>query len=132
MAARVPSDEAVIDAIRRICSALPEVEERPSHGAPTFFVRGKKSFVTAWLKGHHDHTFPHLWTAAPQGAQEELVEREPERFFRPPYVGHRGWLGVRLDRDLDTDELTAICREAYRTVAPKTLVARLDDETTAG
>jgi hypothetical protein len=126
VAAQAPSGDAVIDVIRAICSALPEVEERPSHGAPTFFVRGKKSFVTAWIDGHHDHTFPHLWTAAPPGAQEELVEREPDRFFRPPYVGHRGWLGVRLDRDIDPDELAAICREAYRTVAPKTLVARLD------
>ena len=119
-------ETGVTEVIRRACTALPDVEERPSHGAPTFFVRGKKSFVTVWAGGHHDDDFPHLWCAAPPGVQEEMVEREPERFFRPPYVGHRGWLGVRLDRDLDEAELTAICGDAYRAVAPASLVSRLD------
>ena len=91
-------------------------------------MRGKKSFVTLWADGHHDDEFPHLWCAAPPGVQEELIEREPDRFFRPPYVGHRGWLGVRLDEEIDEAELTEICREAYRTIAPKTLVARLDGQ----
>ncbi len=100
--------------------------ERPSHSAPTWFVRDKKSFVMLWAAGHHDHDFPHLWCAAPPGAQEELVDAEPARFFRPPYVGHRGWLGVRLDREVDWAEVAEICRDAYRVVAPKTLVARLD------
>jgi hypothetical protein len=125
---RAPDPHAVTEVIRQICSALPEVEERPSHGAPTFFVRGKKSFLTVWSDGHHGDRFAHFWCAAPPGAQEELVEREPDRFFRPPYVGHRGWLGVRLDEDIDEVELTEICREAYRTIAPKTLVARLDGQ----
>lgn len=117
---------SAVEVVRRVCLAFPEVEERPSHGTPAFFVRGKKAFVYAWGGGHHDDDFPHLWTAAPAGAQEELVEREPERFFRPAYVGHRGWIGVRLDRDLDDTELAEICREAYRTIAPPTLVKQLD------
>lgn len=100
--------------------------ERPSHGAPTFFVRGKASFVTVWPDGHHDLTFPHLWCAAPPGAQEAVVAAEPDRFFRPPYVGHRGWIGVRLDGDPDWDRLEDLCEDAYRTVAPKRLVALLD------
>jgi hypothetical protein len=79
-----------------------------------------------WDDGHHQNRFPHLWCAAPPGAQEELVEMEPDRFFRPPYVGHRGWLGVRLDGRVDWAEIAAICRDAYRVVAPKTLAARLD------
>jgi hypothetical protein len=112
--------------VRRICLALPEVTERPSHRAPTFFVRDKKTFVMAWIEGHHDHHFPHLWCAAPPGAQEALVAAEPARFFRPPYVGHRGWIGLRLDVDVDWDEVTAICEDAYRVVAPKALVAQLD------
>jgi hypothetical protein len=120
-------ESRVTEVIRGACTALPEVEERPSHGAPTFFVRGKKSFVTVWAGGHHDDDFPHLWCAAPPGVQEEMIEREPERFFRPPYVGHRGWLGVRLDRDLDEAELAQICGDAYRAVAPASLVSRLDD-----
>ena len=112
--------------LRAICMGFPEVTERPSHGAPTWFVRGKSSFVMYWADGHHDDRFPHLWCAAPPGAQTELVEAEPGRFFRPPYVGGRGWVGVRLDVALDWDEMAQICEEAYRTVAPKKLIADLD------
>src|SRR5262249_54061558 len=107
--------------LRAICCSFPEVTERPSHGAPTWFVRGKSTFVQLWAKGHHGDEFPHLWCAAPPGAQAELIESEPHRFFRPPYVGHRGWLGLRLDVDLDWDEIAEICRDAYRAVAPKKL-----------
>jgi hypothetical protein len=103
---------------------LPEVTEKLSHGAPAFFAT--KQFVMLWPGGHHDHGFPHLWCAAPPGAQEALVAAEPGRIFRPPYVGGRGWLGVRLDGDVDWDELEAICEDAYRTVAPRKLVAALD------
>jgi hypothetical protein len=104
--------------------ALPGVTERPSHGAPAFFA--SKQFVMLWPDGHHDDHFPHLWCAAPPGAQAELVTTEPERFFRPPYVGGRGWLGVRLDGEVDWDEIAAICEEAFRTVAAKRLIAALD------
>ncbi len=107
-----------------ICMALPGVTERMSHGAPAFFAG--KQFVVLWSRGHHDHEFPHLWCAAPPGAQDELVSTEPDRFFRPPYVGGRGWLGVRLDRKVDWHELAAICEEAFRTIAPEKLIARLD------
>ena len=79
--------------------SLPEVTEKLSHGAPSFFIR--KQFVMLWPDGHHEHHFAHLWCAAPPGAQQELVDTEPERFFRPPYVGPRGWIGVRLDRKID-------------------------------
>ena len=88
----------------------------------------KKSVATAWLAGHHDNDFAHLWCAAPPGAQEALVASEPETFFRPPYVGHRGWLGVRLDGDIDWDEMAELLTDAYRTVAPKTLAAKLNDD----
>jgi hypothetical protein len=114
-----------LDEVRRICGALPEATERLSHGSPTWFVRGKKTFVM-FLDDHHDDGRLAIWCAAPPGVQEQLVEQEPERFFRPPYVGHRGWLGVRLDRDPDWAEMAEICADAYRQVAPKTLVAALD------
>jgi hypothetical protein len=112
--------------LRGVCTSFPEVTERLSHGAPTWFVRDKSAFVTLWADGHHGNQFPHLWCAAPPGVQTELIEAEPERFFRPPYVGGRGWLGVRLDVGVDWDELTRICEEAYRVIAPKKLVALLD------
>ena len=112
--------------LRGVCTSFPEVTERLSHGAPTWFVRDKSAFVTLWADGHHGNQFPHLWCAAPPGVQTELIEAEPERFFRPPSVGGRGWLGVRLDVGVDWDELTRICEEAYRVIAPKKLVALLD------
>ena len=123
------SPDAALAKVRAICAALPEVIERPSHGAPTWFVRGQKSFVTCWYNGHHDLEFPHLWCAAPLGAQEAHVGSDPGRYFRPPYVGHRGWLGVRLDGRVDWTELAEVCREAYRTVAPAKLVKLLDEPT---
>jgi hypothetical protein len=112
--------------LRTICMTMPEVTERPSHGAPTWFVRGKSSFVTLWADGHHDNQFPHLWCAAPPGAQQELTASDPERFFRPPYVGGRGWIGVRLDRDADWAEIAELCCDAYRVIAPARLAAKLD------
>ena len=116
---------APLERVRRICMALPEVTERLSHGEPTWFVRGKKVFVSLSPHGHHQNDFPHLTCAAPLGVQQELVGAEPKRFFRPPYVGHRGWLGVRLDVDVDWDEIAGICEDAYRCVAPKRLVDQL-------
>jgi hypothetical protein len=112
--------------IRSICLALPEVTERPSHGTPTFFVRNKSVFVYAWLEGHHDNDFPHLWCAAGPGVQEILIEAEPETFFRPPYVGPRGWVGVRLDGGIEMDEIGELCEDAYRAIAPPKLVSELD------
>jgi hypothetical protein len=106
----------VAERVRAICLALPGCEERVSHGSPAFFAG--RQFVMLWPHGHHNDAFPHLWCAAPLGAQEELTRTEPERFFRPPYVGHRGWIGVRLDGDLDWAEVATICREAHQVVAP--------------
>ena len=111
-------------AVRHICLALPEATERLSHGSPTFFIRDKTTFVM-YLDDHHGDGRLALWCAAPPGVQEQLVELEPVRFFRPPYVGHRGWLGVRLDIDPDWDEIALICTDAYRQVAPKRLLAAL-------
>jgi len=115
--------------VRAICLGLPEVTERMSHGSPTWFVRGKTTFLTLMLDGHHDNEFPHLWCAAPLGAQAELVAGSPDRFFRPPYVGGRGWLGVRLDVEIDWVEIAELAEDAYRTVAPKRLIAELDSIT---
>jgi hypothetical protein len=111
----------VLDRLRSICLALPETTERPSHGAPSFFVRDKKCFLMVLDNHHGDGRFA-IWCAAPAGDQQLLVDADAERFFVPPYVGHRGWLGVRLDRGLDWDELAGIVEDAYCTVAPKRLV----------
>jgi hypothetical protein len=119
-------DTSVTLRLRAICGALPEVTERPSHGAPAFYVRDKKQFVMLWPEGHHDNRFPHLWCAAPPGAQTELIASDPDRFFRPPYVGGRGWVGVRLDADpVDWTEIGELCEDAYRVIAPASLTALL-------
>jgi hypothetical protein len=117
MAAR----EAVLERVRELCLALPETSERPSHGAPSFFVRDKRCFVMVLTNHHGDGRFA-IWCAAEQGTQQLLVDADPERFFVPPYVGHRGWLGFRLDRAFADDELAGIVEDAYAAVAPAKLV----------
>ncbi|HEV8372872.1 MAG TPA: MmcQ/YjbR family DNA-binding protein [Actinomycetota bacterium] len=113
-----------LPALRRLCLALPETNERQSHGEPTWFVRDRKVFVT-YADRHHDDRLA-FWCAAPPGAQAALVASDPERFFVPPYVGHRGWLGVYLDVPVDWDEVAELVLDAYRMVAPKRLLAELD------
>jgi hypothetical protein len=109
--------------LRALCLALPEVTEKLSHGEPTWFVR--RTFVM-YADHHHDDRLA-FWCAAPPRAQEELVAADPARFFRPPYVGGRGWLGVYLDVEaLDWAEIGELVSDAYRQVAPKKLLARLD------
>ena len=118
---RAADRERILERIREICLGLPETSERLSHGAPTFFVRGKRAFLMV-LTNHHDDGRFAIWCAAPAEMQRMLVEADPERFFVPPYVGHRGWLGLRLDRALDWDELAGIAEDAYAEVAPPKLV----------
>ena len=110
-----------LERVRELCLALPEVTERLSHGQPTWFVRGKKTFVM-FLDNHHDDGRLALWCAAPDGMQEALVAGDPEVYFRPPYVGHRGWVGVRLDRGLGWNEIAGAIEDAYAQIAPKSLV----------
>jgi hypothetical protein len=109
--------------LRRICLSLPEATERASHGSPSFFVGSGRQFVT--VDDHH-HGVDHLgfWCAAAPGVQEELIAENPGGFFRPPYVGHRGWVGVRIDIDPDWAEIAEIVRDAYCQVASKTLAAQ--------
>jgi hypothetical protein len=107
--------------LRALCLALPEATEKTSHGEPTWFVR--KVFVT--FAGHHHDDRTAFWCAAPPGVQEALVGSDPQRFFRPPYVGGRGWLGVYLDVPVDWDEVGEVVEDAYRAIAPKTLSAQL-------
>jgi hypothetical protein len=106
------------DRIRATCAALPEVDERESHGEATWFV-GKRVFVMSADRHHDDRRA--VWIAAPDGVQETLVDADPERFFRPPYVGVRGWLGVYLDVPVDWAELEARIVDAYRLIAPRRL-----------
>ncbi len=124
MATQRAHDRA-LDAVRSICLSFPEVSERLSHGSPAWFVREKKT-VAMFVDDHHGHGILGIWCPQVPGVQEEMVGLEPDRFFRPPYVGPSGWLGVRLDREVDWDEVRGILTDSYRKVAPKTLVKQLD------
>jgi len=117
---------AALERVREIALALPEVTERLSHGAPSFFIRGKKTLCN-FRHDHHGDGRLALWVPAAPGVQEELIRLEPERFFRPPYVGPSGWFGLLLNVDPDWDEVASILEEAYRHVGPKKLVALLDE-----
>lgn len=115
----------VLDRLRRLCLSFPEATERLSHGEPTWFVRDKRVF--AMFSDHHHDDRVGFWAPAPPGDQRALVAEDPERFFVPPYVGGKGWIGVRLDvSGLDWDRIAEIVEDAYRSVAPKQLVAQLD------
>jgi hypothetical protein len=116
--------ERALTRVRKLCAALPDVEERPSHSAPTFFYKGKKSFLM-FHDDHHGDGRLAIWCAAPTGVQDQVVREEPTRFFVPAYVGHRGWIGLRLDVDVDWGEVEGAVRDAYCVVAPKTVVASL-------
>ncbi len=111
---------AMLERVRSVCLALPETSERMSHGAPTFFIRGTRSFVT-FHDDHHGDGRLALWCAAPPDLQAMLVEAAPEHYYVPAYVGHRGWVGVRLDRDVAWDAVAGVIEDAYLTVAPATL-----------
>jgi hypothetical protein len=116
--------DRVLGMVRRSCLRLPETSERLSHGGPSFFIKELKCFVM-FLDDHHDDGRLAIWCAAPDGVQAEVIETEPDTFFRPPYVGHRGWLGVHLQR-VDQAELDAICRDAYAQIAPRTLLRQFE------
>lgn len=109
-----PSDPAIVGRLRALCVALPGAEERLSHGEPAWFARGR-SFAT--MADHHHDDRLAVWLGVPAGRQESLVETDPVRFFRPPYVGHRGWIGVYLDVPVDWDELAGLIGEAHRLVS---------------
>ena len=116
-----PSDPDKIERLRHICLALREATEKLSHGEPSWFVGGKQFVTTA--DHHHDDRLS-AWLAAPEGAQQMLVQADPQRFFRPPYVGVRGWLGIYLDVEVDWVEVGIMVEQAYRQVAPKRLLTQ--------
>ena len=121
---KLDKGEKQLERVRRICLALPETMEKLSHGEPTFFVRKK---VFAMCSNNH-HNDGHIAVTLPAaiGVQEALIKDEPEKFYRPPYVGVRGWIGVELDQ-VDDEELALHVREAWRLIAPEKLHPMLKD-----
>jgi len=109
-----------LERVRRICSRLPETTEKLSHGEPTFFVKDKVFVMFA--DNHHNDGHIAVWLPVPSGFQNTLIESAPEIFFKPPYVGVRGWVGIELDRINDQD-LTYHIQVAWELIAPKRLLS---------
>lgn len=128
---KVSHSSPLVVRLREICMALPEVSERPSHGEPTWFAGKGRSFAT--LDNHH-HGAPHLsvWLPQPLGVQQMLLEADSERFFRPPYVGVSGWIGVVLDTKPDWPLVASLVRDAYLHVATQKLAKQLKEREQRG
>ena len=107
-----------VERVRRMCLAVPETMEKLSHGEPTFFVRNKVFVMFA--NNHHNDGHIAVWLPVPPGFQEGLLETSPQVFFKPPYVGTRGWIGIELDRMSDAD-LEMYIQIAWELIAPKRL-----------
>jgi predicted DNA-binding protein (MmcQ/YjbR family) len=112
-----------LDRLRRICLGLPAAWEKIAWSAPTFRV-GDRQFAM-FVDNHHGVGFAGVWLKAPEGAQEELVESDPSRFYVPPYVGPSGWVGVRLDAKTDWKLLEGLLAEAYRGAASTQSAGRI-------
>ena len=113
--------EAHIQRVRRLALALPDTSEKLSHGEPTFFVRNK-SFVM-FANNHHNDGHTAIWIPVPPGAQAAMIADAPEVYFKPPYVGVKGWVGVELSRIADED-LAQLIRAAWQIVAPLAPIRR--------
>lgn len=113
-------DGEQIGRLRRLCLALPETSEKLSHGEPTFFVR-KKVFAM-FANNHHNDGHIAAWIPVPPSEQESLIHVAPDTYFRPPYVGVKGWVGIELER-IDDESLAAHLLQAWRLIAPKRLAA---------
>jgi predicted DNA-binding protein (MmcQ/YjbR family) len=112
-----------LERLRRICLALPEAVEKEAWGDPTWRVRDR---IFAMQKGNYEGGRPSVWLKANRGDQSVLVDLDPQRFFVPGYVGHKGWIGVYLDGErLDWAMVAKLVENSYRLIAPKTVVARL-------
>ena len=109
-----------IEQLRSICLVLPEATEQETWGEPTFRVRGK---IFALFQS--DEGRPAVWCKSQPELQEAMVGSDPNRFFVPRYLGHKGWVGTRLNGDVDWVDVAGLVDESYRMIAPKRLVAQL-------
>ena len=116
-------DEPQLERLRKICFKLPETTERLSHGEPTLFV--KKRVFASYTDGHYNDGRTAVWLPAPDGMQEMLIETDSDTYFRPPYVGHKGWIGVVLE-NISNEDLEFHIRDGWGLVAPKKLRASLE------
>jgi uncharacterized protein YdhG (YjbR/CyaY superfamily) len=115
---RTKGREAQLQRVRRMAAKLPSVSEKLSHGTPTFFVEKDKGVFAMFADNHHEDGHLALWVPVPDGLQPLLIEDAPKTYFKPPYVGSSGWVGIELDQIPD-DALQIHMREAWQLVARK-------------
>lgn len=112
--------------LRKRCLALPEAHEVEAWGEPTYRIRNK-IFAMQAAADRHGGGRHAVWVKAPPGMQELMVRADPDRYFVPPYVGKSGWIGIRLDAEVDWEDVERFLRDSYRLIAPKRLVRQLDE-----
>jgi hypothetical protein len=125
-----PDHDALLARLRAIIEAWPETSEKISHGAPTWWG-GRKTFAR-FHGGAYDDGRPGVWFKAEEGAQEALIEADPRRFYRPKYLGPTGWVGLRLDGEVDWNEVRVLLEDGYRLVAPERALRAIDAARGAG
>jgi uncharacterized protein YdhG (YjbR/CyaY superfamily) len=118
MGSRKKGQETQLERVRRICGKMPSVSEKLSHGSPAFFVQKDKGVFTMFTENHHEDGRIAVWLPAPAGLQSALIEDAPEMYFKPPYVGSSGWIGIVLDQIRD-EALEVHIREAWEISARK-------------
>ncbi|MBV8477294.1 MAG: MmcQ/YjbR family DNA-binding protein [Acidobacteria bacterium] len=111
------ASDQLLNRLRGICLGFPRVIEKEAWGECTFRVAGGKMFAMT-DNNHHESGHVAVWVLAPPNIQEHLIRSMPSRFFKPPYVGSKGWVGVRIDSNLDWDQLAAILWDGYLMSAP--------------
>lgn len=111
---------ALSDRLRRLCLALPEATEQVMKRGPTYRICDKIfAMDRSWNGGLS------VWCKVPQGSQALLIDSDPARFFVPPYVGPKGWVGLRLDRATDWQQVSGLMRGSYRLIAPRRFADRV-------
>jgi len=125
---RKPSYTAPVDRLRQLCLALPEAHEVEAWGEPTFRVKNKIFAMYAASETHHGAGRPSVWVKSTHLIQDMLVHEDADRYFAPPYVGPKGWLGIRLDRRPNWKTVGELLRDAYLLTAPRRIAARLEAE----
>lgn len=123
---RPNSRPELLEKIRELCLSFPETSEKEAWGGPTFRVKGK--MFVMYMDGHHGDGRVALWCNADAEDRDGIVAGDPKLFFVPPYVGVKGWLGVRIDRRIAWKRVSAFVEQSYRLTAPKRVLAAFDAE----
>ena len=118
-------DDPLLKRVRALVEALPETSEKLSHGAPMFWG-GRKTFA-CFHAGGYDDGRRGVWIKADDGVQGELIESDPDRFYRPKYMGPSGWVGVRLEGDVDWEQVRVLLEDGWRLVVPKRAIRALEE-----